>query len=186
MNGVTYVLGVFFICVVYVGAYAVLNVYSRDRVMNDIITAIDERDAAALEGRVQFDALAVSVKERLQGKVSDLSIVDHYAQPDFIEPLFSMKERHFPDYKAKDFVRDFAFDGPFRFSVMMGYPKKEGSGGITTLNESISQVLVFFRLEGWTWKIYKADMPDFLVPKYKFTLEQVIARYGVLPASAAE
>lgn len=181
MNFMTYVLGVFFICVVYVGAYAVLNVYSRDRVMNEIINAIDERDAQALEGRIQFDVLASSVKERLQGKVNDLSIVDHYAQPEFIEPLFSMKERHFPDYEAKDFVRDFAFDGPFRFSVMMGYPKKEGSGEITTLNESISQVLLFFRLEGWTWKIYKADMPDFLIPKNKFAPEQVIARYGAAP-----
>jgi len=178
MNFGLYVTCVIAICLTYVGAYAGLNYLSQNRIVNDFVDAVEKQDTQAIKDRIQFEKAAKNVKKSIGDNLNDPTIIDYYAKPDYIPSIFILKDHFFSEFEARDFIRDVSFDGPFRFSMVLGYPKKEGSGEITTLNESLSQVRAYFRLDGWTWKIYKADMPDFIVPKIRLTPEQINVRYG--------
>ncbi len=175
MNGLSYVVSLVLICFLYVGAYAGLNYTSRNDVVDDLVSSCDSGDLKRIQSRLNWAKIRYNLSKGADAQKDET--VRYYVRPDSIFSLFFLKDQYFTDLSARNFIRDVSFHGPFRFSVLVGYPQTEESKGNPTMKEAMSQVRIFFHLEGWHWRAFKIDVPDFLIPQERLSAEEIKERF---------
>ncbi len=148
---------------------------THGNVIQQVIFAFEDNDFETLEERVSWAALRSSLvreireKELVQGdevlKDSSLNVndlVSYYIQPENIDVLFYLKERHFPSSKYEDFVRDIGYAPLLGFYIELGAPKPKTH--LTSYKDFLNMRL-YFSLEGLTYKISALDIPKALIPQ---------------------
>lgn len=172
----------------YVVIYASAVELSKDRIVAELIQSARDGDADALRYRLDFRALRSFMKSDLKKKARSMrggsiaipigpepeqisDLVDFYIQPERIDMLLDLKPKIFPDADPEDFVWDVDFRGPFAFVVTVGYPTPEGEQ--TLYSERMSTIKFVFKGHGWIWRAKEMHVPLFLVPREKYSDEEI-------------
>ena len=173
----------------YVAVYAGAVNYSKDRVVAELVAAVEANDKEAALARLDMGALRAFLKSDLKKKSRAVrsgnvgmmlgpepekvdQIVDFYVQDDKIDLLFELRPKVFPDAEPEDFIKKVSFDGPFAFSVTVGYPSS-GDAVQPTLSQTVSSVTFVFKATGWKWEAKEMYVPLFMVPRAALSQEDI-------------
>jgi hypothetical protein len=164
----------------YIAVYAGAVYVSKDRVAQELVQAVEAKDMATIESRIDFRAVRSFLKKDLSKKAQAVraggvakgigpaperieEIVEYYVQPAMVELLLDLRPQAFPESKASDFIYSVRYYNPLTFSITVGYPRPEG--GVTTLGDKMSAITFVFKAHGWRWRVKEMHVPLFMVPR---------------------
>lgn len=173
-----YILVVLFLMLAPIG-YFILTT-SQNSVIEEMITASKEDNAATISARVDWPALRNFVKDDIASakkgnayfanlgptQTNITPVVDHYLREENVPLLFYFHDKMFPGTPEDAFIESAGYAPPFGFYVTLAYPKVapgSPSAEMRGLRDRI-KVRFVFRLDGTTWRIKEMHVPLFMVP----------------------
>jgi len=171
-----------------------LGDYVRESVIEEMITASQNNDVAAMANRFAWDDLRVWLKEDIAEAKRNLGangamlgptpskineVVDYYVQPENIDIVYYYHDLLFPNLKEEDFIQSTGYYPPFGFYVTLGYPEEVTTGNaalLPVMRDRIKARFVF-GLDGLTWRVKQMHVPIFMVPKNTYP-QPAVDRFG--------
>lgn len=164
----------------YTGIYIAAVHFSKDRVAEELMAAVQNKDLETIEDRLDIGAIKSFLKKDLIKKSSAVrsggmnmqigpppdkiaETVDFYITPEKVALALDLRTRIFKNYEPKHFIQDVSYEGPFAFSITVGAPQKEGS--ITTMSDAMMAMKFVFKAHSWRWQAKEIHMPLFMVPR---------------------
>lgn len=156
-------------------------IYSKDRIVENVLAMADRGDAAGIEALVDWEALCAQLKQSIALQKKHLGtynthigpadnmvapVVDYYVQPGNLAVLFYLRDQFFAGVPAKSFLQSVGYYPPFGFHMTFGYPKGIAPRGeaVTALLQDRVKVRVIFQLTPFKWRLMALEVPIYLVP----------------------
>jgi hypothetical protein len=159
---------------------AIVYVYSKGKVIDEMVDAAHRADVTAFSNRIDWAGAREYAKADLAKQKGGIGgdqmgpskteiprVVDYYMQPANLDILFYYREELFPNVPEKDFIQSVSYSPPYGFTVTVGIPKNMGVRGGGEVPEALRDRLkawATFRLDGFTWKLREFTVPLFIVP----------------------
>ena len=122
---------------------AIVYVFSKSKVVDEMIDAAHRADVAAFSSRIDWAGAREYAKADLAKQKGGIGgdqmgpakteippVVDYYMQPANLDILFYLREELFPNIPEKDFIQSISYSPPYGFTVTVGLPKTVGGGEI--------------------------------------------------------
>jgi hypothetical protein len=168
---------------------AIVYVYSKGKVIDEMIDAAHRADVAAFSKRIDWAGAREYAKADLAKQKGGIGgdqmgpsktdiprVVDYYMQPANLDIVFYLREELFPNIPEKDFIQSVSYAPPYGFTVTLGLPKNvgvKGGGDIPEAMRDRVKAWATFRLEGLTWKLREFTVPLFIVPTHVYSTPAV-------------
>jgi hypothetical protein len=174
-----------------VAVVALVYMFSKQTVVDEMIEAAHRTDVAAVSARIDWEGLRKSVKTALAKQKKMIGgdqmgpppgeipkIVDYYLQPENLDILFYYREELFPAVPAREFIHSVSFSPPYGFTVTLGFPKSLATADMPATVRDRTKAWITFRLDGLTWKARELSVPLFMVPRqvYSAPATQIFGR----------
>ncbi|MEZ0223804.1 MAG: hypothetical protein ACAH83_04560 [Alphaproteobacteria bacterium] len=160
---------------------AIVYVFSKSKVVDEMIDAAHRADVAAFSSRIDWAGAREYAKADLAKQKGGIGgdqmgpakteippVVDYYMQPANLDILFYLREELFPNIPEKDFIQSISYSPPYGFTVTVGLPKTVGGGEIPEALRGRIKTWATFRLDGLTWKLREFTVPLFMVPPHVY------------------
>jgi hypothetical protein len=154
--------------------------YSSEKVIDEMVAAVQADNAAAIGARTDWDGLKKQLKEDIAAQKKAYGqmgaaigpnesqipvIVDHYVNQQGIVTALYYRQQLFKDVPVRDFIDSTGFALPYGFQVTVAYPKSQAAANpaFAAMRDRM-KVKVVFGLDGFTWKIREMHVPLYMVP----------------------